>query len=391
MSGLSTDLQQIGETYDPQISQERGVAEKYDTAAVASAEKASDIEMEAAHAITGDEAKLDEWLKNTPTEQASYATAMHAAPVLSVLTALGGRMTRLTGMQMLSAQTGILQGLNTAAQSKYEDAYRQWMAGYQRLKDHQETLMKYYELMLGAYTGKADAQQKAAEAARRMAGDLLDAKQTALSNRINLFKAQSEAISRLDRVQASLAALHERVREHLQQEAHWKVLEGKNIDPTKKMQLAQVKAEWQNLKAQVDEAMKQRGQINSNLDLSPEAKAAAQAQIDDRIAALEAGMNSAIARGDALVAAPVTNPEATQPAPGGAGGGGAIPPGTGRTGAIARPPGQAQPQGPQPNLSDKKMAWLKQHQGQQVTFQDGTVAIMAADGTVSVLKSPTLH
>lgn len=388
LQGLSTDISQINTSYDPQIQSERDSAQGYEKQAVEQSERAADQSAAAAKQLQYDEGQLQQWLSSTPTRQASYATAMHAAPILSILTALGGKMTRLNGMQMLSAQNGIISGLNESAEAKYQDAYTQWQNAYQRMKDHQAEQMKYYELMLGAYSGRADAYQKAAEAARRMSGDLLDQKQQALNNRVNLFKAQSEAMNRLDRIQLSLQSLHERVQKDMAQENHWKEMEKKTTganDPRIKAMMQALHAKWGNLKAQVDAAYKQRGQINSNLDLPAEQKASLQAGIDEKVEALEMQMNSVVAEGDALLSTPNVNPEAVQP---GGASAGAIPPGQGRVGAIARPPG-AQAQATQQNspgadqLPPQAKQSLQQHQGSPVKFANGQTWIMDAQGTVS--------
>jgi hypothetical protein len=210
IAALNTDLSAISTDYDPQIKAQRTAAEGLESKSVQASEAESQQAERAAQAATSDESQIKAWADSTPTRQAAYANAMHAAPILSILTALGGRLTKLNGQQMLAATTGIVQGVNAGSEKKYEDAYNAWMSSYQKIKDHHARMMEYYRLMLDAYAGRADAPQKAAEAARRMAGDLLDEKQMKLSNTLNTFKAIEAVQDRLDRTKLAHEAVHEK-------------------------------------------------------------------------------------------------------------------------------------------------------------------------------------
>jgi len=214
-SSLTSDLSGISAQFDPQIASERHAAQGAESRSVGASEQAAGEAEKAAGDVLSSDEQLKQWVQSTPSRQVAYKAAMHAAPMLSLLTALGGKLTRLNGQQMLGATTGIVQGLNSGAEKQYEDAYTQWNAAYQRMKEHQAALMKAHELMLGAYQGRADAYQKAAEAARRMTGDLLDEKQTALGNKVNLFKTQSEALDRLENIHLALGHLNEQKRHNL--------------------------------------------------------------------------------------------------------------------------------------------------------------------------------
>lgn len=369
-SALNSDISGINAQFDPQINDERGVAQRYEQKSVdASEQEASEAE-HASGDLSADNQQMDNWLSSTPTRQAAYSTAMHAAPILSILTALGGKFTRLNGMQMLSATTGIVEGMNKGAEQQYTDAYNKWMQGYQRLKDHNTQLMQAHSLMLDAYKGRADAYQKASEAARRQTGDLLDQKQQAIANKVNTFKAQSEAMARLDRAAYAMQSLHERQLKDIAQVDHWKKMEEKSaaLSPEKKAQLAANKQKWGNAKAQVDELMKQRGQVNSNLDMPAEAKAAALQSIDDRVQALEIGMDSAVAEAEAITASPTVNPEGKSP-----------------DAAAAQGPGVAQPAAAA-GLPPPALQQLKQHQGKPVKFGNGQTWIMDPSGNVKQVQ-----
>ena len=303
-SSLVSDLDSINATYEPKVQAEEAEAESYSQRAVGAEEQSFDEAEVAARELTADDQEMQQWLDSTPTRQASYAASMHAAPLLSILTALGGKVTRLNGQQMLAATTGIVQGLNSASEKNYEAAYKAWQAAYEKMKVHQQRLADAHRMMLTAYQGRADAYQKASEAARRMTGDILDDKQRALAQRTDLFKAQQAAFDKLQRVNLSREALHERIQKDIAQESHWKVNEQKasNADPALKSALAQEKTRWTNAKAKYDENLKRRGQISSNLSMSEDVKAEELKKIDDENEALAMEMDRAISNGDAAVA-----------------------------------------------------------------------------------------
>jgi hypothetical protein len=375
-TGLSNDLSSIDKQYDPQITSERESAQHYEQQAVQYSEQEATETESMARDEPAQDQKLQNYLKSTPTRQASYATVMHTAPVLAILTALGGKITKLSGQNMLAATSGIVSGMNAASEKQYEDAYNAWMQGYQKLKEHQTALMHQHQLMLQAYKGRADAYQKASEAARRQTGDLLDEKQQAAAGRINTFKAQSQAVAQLDRTKYAMEQLHERNRHDLQMESHWKDLEKKaqGKDPAITQALKTEHENWGNAKAQVDEYMKQRGQVNSNLNLSEDVKAQMLGRIDESVSALEMSMNQSIARSNAIAARLDQSPTAPVAGPGGGGA---------PRGAQPSPA----PHPPTPNqaseLPDAAKQQLAAHKGKAVTFGNNQTWIMDQTGNVS--------
>jgi hypothetical protein len=387
---LHADIGAIESEFEPQIQKQVSTAQGFEQQAVGAAEKEATEGEAAAKDLTAEDEEMQRWVQSTPTRQAAYATAMHAAPVLSILTALGGKLTRLNGLQMLAATNGIVQGLNEASEKKYQDSINAFNAAYEKMRDHQRRLMDAHKMMLDAYRGRADAYQKASEAARRMTGDLLDDKQRKVAQTIDAFKAQAVAFDKASRLKYSYAQLHERALKDIAQVAHWKEIEKKTaaMPPEIKAQIAGEHSRWQNAKAQHDENMKRRGQINSNLTMPDDQKAAAMQRIDDEDQALTIEMDKAQSNVDAVVAgftasrqaAPVTQPAA--PAPGTT-----LPPSNpGRSGVIQRP-GQAPtepPQAAQPATNGAKpppnvpqtnaKGWKLMHDAQ------GNWAYLAPDG-----------
>lgn len=382
-SRLFSDIAGIESHYEPRVEESEARAQKMSEASVGASQDVATFAEKAAGETTAGDAELQAWLDHTPTRQASYATSMHAAPVLAILTALGGKFTRLNGLQMLSATKGIVEGLNEASEQKYSDALQAWQASFQKMREHQQRLMDAHRMMLTAYQGRADAYQKAAESARRMTGDILDDKQRQISQKIDLFKAQATAWDRLQRVNISRDALKERELKDIHQVAHWKELEKKaeRADPQLKLQLANEKARWQNAKSQLDELMKRRGQINSNLTMPEAAKDEALQSIDNATTQLQLMMDQAQSNADALLQqhqsgapgrpAPLTPGTTTPPA---------AAPASPRAGTIPRP-GQNPAGDASADVSPQRRQILEQHKGVTVTFGDGTW-IMENDGSI---------
>jgi hypothetical protein len=383
-SQLTADISALEDQYEPRVQAEEATAQKYEAQSVSAEEQASTYAEESASSMSAADEEMTQWANSTPTRQASYATSMHAAPILSVLTALGGKLTKLNGQQMLAATTGIVQGLNESSEQKYQAAMDAWKASFEKMRLHQQRLMDLHRLMLTTYKGRADAYQKAAESARRMTGDILDDKQRQIAQKIDTFKAQSAAWGKLQQINVARDALHERTLQHIRQEDHWKKLEADSgkMPAEIKAQLAAAKSRWQNAKAQEDENLRKRGQISGNLNLPDEQKAPLLARIDDEDEALKAEMNRATSDADAITAGFTASrqagggstPGATPPAP-------AAKPNP-RAGAIDRSGGAAPPK-PQADvqLSPKRMQILQQNKGQPVKWADGEY-IMDADGTV---------
>jgi hypothetical protein len=350
---LQSDIGSIEADYEPRVKAEVEQAQGFEQQAVSAEQDVSKEAAGAASDITAQDEEMQRWVQSTPTRQAAYATSMHAAPVLAILTALGGKLTRLNGLQMLAATNGIVQGLNEASEKKYQDSMNAFNAAYEKMRDHQRRLMDAHKMMLTAYQGRADAYQKASEAARRMAGDILDDKQRKVAQTIDTFKAQQVAVNNLARLKFSYDNLHERTLQHIRQESHWKAIEQKSatMPPEIKAQIAAEHSRWQNAKAQQDENMKRRGQINNNLSMPDDQKTAAMARIDAEDDALTMEMNKAQSNTDAIVAgyeargaaAPGARPGEPPAAPGAGQPPGSVTPDNpkGAAGRPGEPPAQA--------------------------------------------------
>jgi hypothetical protein len=393
-SNLSGDVASIESDFEPRIQQSEAHSQDLEGKAVAASEEAAGEAEKEAGELTAEDQEMQHWVDHTPTRQAAYATSMHAAPVLSILTALGGKLTKLNGMQMLAATNGIVQGLNEASEKKYQDAMNAWQSAYEKMRDHQRRLMDAHRMMLTAYQGRADAYQKASDAARRMTGDLLDDKQRKIAETVDTFKAQQAAVDKLNKINLAREALHERVLKDIAQEKHWQEVDQKTsqMPADVKAQVAAEKSRWTNAKAQIDKNMQRRGQISSNLNMAEDMKSSLIQRIDDEDQALRMEMDKSQSNTDALIAGYVARKNASgggSPAPGAAASNGGQPPGSatpdnprGAAGRPGEPPAQASDTAPAggDKPSQGKLAALQQHKGKAVTFADNSVWIMDDSG-----------
>src|SRR5215831_7963388 len=99
---------------------------------------------------------------------------MKGAPMLMILTAIGGQLTRSSGMAMLSGMTGMMNGLTAGSRQQYEDAYKDFRTNYEQQRDRMALMQRIYDQRLDAYKGRADAAQLAAKAAHDAIGDITE-------------------------------------------------------------------------------------------------------------------------------------------------------------------------------------------------------------------------
>ena len=348
-----------------QVAQEKSSASEEQ--AVGEAEKA-------AGELSAEDAEMQHWIDHTPTRQAAYATAMHTAPIMAILTALGGKLTKLNGMQMLAATNGIVSGLNESSEKKYTDSMNAWNAAYQQMRDHQQRLMDTHKIMMEAYRGRADAYQKAVEAARRMTGDILDDTQRKKQATIDAYKAQAAAWEKTQRLKYSWANQHEKILEHIDLQNHRKAIEAAaaKMSPENKAKIAAAQRRELSAEKQDEMLLKERGQTVGNLSMPEDLKTQRLADIDRARNELVAQMRSAQDEQDAVVASMSATPGAPAAA---------LTPGTTTPAPNTERSGQPASGGDQP--PPEAIEKLKASIGKPVKFTNGQTWIMSQDGTVS--------
>lgn len=385
---LPAEVSDIETSFEPQIKAGEQQAQSYESKAVSAQEEVSKIAEKSSADLTAEDQEMQHWIDNTPSRQAAYATAMHTAPIMAILTALGGKLTRLNGMQMLAATNGIVSGLNESSEKKFSDAMTAWNAAYEKMRDHQRRMADAQKLMMDAYQGRADAYQKASDAARRMTGDVLDDKQRQIAQKVDTWKAVQVAADKAARLHYSYTALNERVKARIALDAHRKKIESTTakMPPEVKAQIAASLSREREAEKEADQLLKQRGQTISDQSMPDDLKKEKLADIDNAHNQLIDRARQAQADQDAIVAgyaatqhaAPHTDTPPPTPTT-------ATPLPNARTGTIDRSgappkaaPGSAGGEAPSPG----KLAELKKHPaGSSVKFGDGSTWILDADGS----------
>lgn len=176
------------------------------------------LEEQKAAALQSDEAKLDNWVANTPTRQAAAATAMHLAGPISILTALGGALTRQSGIAMLGAMNGVVQGIQQGAENKYNDAMDQWQKAYDQMKHHMDTTREVYNTYLDAYKGRIDAQDIAIQHTNSVMGTQVQKEQMKIGSAKDIFNAKEKAWDSVMKYGVAMAKIHEQRAARLQAE-----------------------------------------------------------------------------------------------------------------------------------------------------------------------------
>jgi len=142
------------------------------------------------------------------TEAPKYAEfAKQASPMLMILTAIGGKAAGVSGMGMLGALTGIVEGTAEGNKDRYDAAYKEWQDHYQNLQDDWKNKMEVYKQNMAWRQGKIGAERDAVEAYRLMAGDhRQDAKNIAAEH-----TAYDRAMQKLTMSNLQLQNQHDRI------------------------------------------------------------------------------------------------------------------------------------------------------------------------------------
>lgn len=202
---LNTASADIESRYAPFIAaqQERDQKEQ------ALRERQANLQEQQAQQVRSDADRLEEFAWQTPTRQAVYATTMHMTPMLALLTAIGGAFTKNSGMAMLGALNGIVQGVNQGSENLYNDAMTRWKNIYQGYKDHAQGMQDYYNKLVESYGTRADAQSKASERARAAFNDSLAPEQLKIATGDKLFGTQMDMGQTLSNLDLSLLKIKE--------------------------------------------------------------------------------------------------------------------------------------------------------------------------------------
>jgi len=193
IDAITADLEKKMGQYDADIQQQ---------------EKALfDIRMQAAGQQQNMDEAITKWAANTPTRQATYAAAMHAAAPLSILAAIGGALTKTNAVGLLGATTGIVTGINSGSEQRYKAAMDEWKTQYQVLTDHNQRVMDTFKTMQEAYKGMADADERAVARARLMTNDQVSAEQLKMNSSLGLLQASQNTVNMLGNAAQAISSI----------------------------------------------------------------------------------------------------------------------------------------------------------------------------------------
>jgi hypothetical protein len=160
----------------------------------------SNLAAQTAGQLEQGDAQMQALFQQYPARQVAYGAAMSAAPIVGLLAALGGKAAGISGQGMLGALGGMMEGLNAGAEDKYQEQLAKWKQELQTLKDRNAEQLEVYKVMLEAYSGRADAAQKARDFALAATKDDMSQKESEVKNSIELFKARVSATAQADKI-----------------------------------------------------------------------------------------------------------------------------------------------------------------------------------------------
>jgi len=155
---------------------------------------------------------FQDWMKDNPPPQPfkfqeeapKYADfAKQVSPWAMFLVALGGKAGKLSGMNMIGAQTGMLKGIQQGDQIAFENAYDAWKTNYQKAKEEHENMSAYYNAMMNYKKNQFGAEQEISQQALTMMG----ANEKMLTNALSVKKALDKTQAELEKAKVSVDRL----------------------------------------------------------------------------------------------------------------------------------------------------------------------------------------
>lgn len=146
----------------------------------------------------------------TPPQTTMTPQIMQSMAPLMIFTALGGAFTKQSGMTMLGAMNGMVQGINKGDEEGRERAWQQYQDTYQKWKDKVEESHRIYEEHKAALGDTVFADQAAQKFALQMRGDEV-AQQQFRAGQINKEKQLL--------IQQQIA--HDKIKATMQKQATW--------------------------------------------------------------------------------------------------------------------------------------------------------------------------
>jgi hypothetical protein len=130
--------------------------------------------------------------------------AQQVSPFAILLTALGGKIGKLSGSNILGAVTGLVEGTNEGNWTKYQSAYRAYKDNYDAARQEHADMNAYYNQMMEHQKDVLGAEQSVAQTALSIIG----ADQKSIENALNTKKALDKTQVELEKQWIKLQQIH---------------------------------------------------------------------------------------------------------------------------------------------------------------------------------------
>lgn len=137
---------------------------------LAALQQTSQAEADLSQQQAGATAGVMQQIEAQPTPQPDRGV-MAVAPLLIGLAAVGGKAMGLHAQVMLGAMNGMVSGAMKGDQMGFEDNLKKYQLNQQKLLTLYSLQTQYYNEMMNAYKGQADAELKAMTLARELSND----------------------------------------------------------------------------------------------------------------------------------------------------------------------------------------------------------------------------
>jgi hypothetical protein len=145
-----------------------------------------------------------------PAPQRNIGGLMAMSPWLIALSAFGGSRTKLSANSMLSATTGMINGLVAGDDQRYQESYDKWQQEHKQFAEMQKQKWDIYKEMVKVYKDQIDGKQRALQVAEAAVRDARKDRADAMSSYLQTVRA-SMALRDESR---KWAALDEQIRSH---------------------------------------------------------------------------------------------------------------------------------------------------------------------------------
>jgi hypothetical protein len=132
--------------------------------------------------------------------------AKEASPFFMVLTAIGGKAAGVSGMGMIGALTGMVEGTQEGNMERYNAAYHEYQDHYKAQRDEYENLKAYIDTMQKYAGNNLIAKNQIAQQGL----DMIGVKQNFAVMGVNTVKALDDTQSKLAATQLKIEKLHEK-------------------------------------------------------------------------------------------------------------------------------------------------------------------------------------